>query len=47
MTAQKYFKQQGPAEQLRNPTRAETLDACKRAFEKGYTAGFKKTHAQK
>jgi len=44
MTAQKYFEQQGPAEQLRNPTRAETLDACKRAFEKGYTAGFKKTH---
>jgi flagellar biosynthesis/type III secretory pathway protein FliH len=44
MTAQKYFEQQGSSEQLRNPSRAGTLEACKRAFQKGYTAGFKKTH---
>jgi len=47
MTAQKYFEEQGPVEQLRNPTRAGTLEACKQAFRKGYTAGFKKTHPQK
>ena len=47
MTAKKYFEQQGPAEDLRNPTRAQTLEACKRAFKNGYTAGFKKTHLQK
>jgi hypothetical protein len=46
MTAQKYFDQQGSAEQLQNPSRAGTLEACKRAFKKGYTAGFKKTHQQ-
>jgi len=46
MTAQKYFEQQGPAEQLQNPTRAADLQAFKQAFEKGYTAGFKKTHPQ-
>jgi len=46
MMAQKYFVQQGPGEQLRNPSRAGGLDACKQAFEKGYTAGFKKTHPQ-
>jgi len=46
MTAQKYFEQQGPAEQLRNPSRAGGLEACKQALEKGYTAGFKKTHPQ-
>jgi hypothetical protein len=44
MVAQKYFKQEGPAEQLQNPARAADLQAFKRAFEKGYTAGFKKTH---
>jgi hypothetical protein len=44
MTAQKYFEQQGPAEQLQNPSRAADLQAFKQAFEKGYTAGFKKTH---
>ena len=44
MTAQKYFGQQGPREQLQNPTRAQGLEAFKQAFEKGYTAGFKKTH---
>jgi uncharacterized membrane-anchored protein len=42
ITAQKYFEQQGPAEQLQNPSRAADLQA----FEKGYTAGFKKTHPQ-
>src|SRR6266480_3173717 len=40
--AQKYFKQEGPAEQLQNPSRAADLQACKQAFKKGYTAGFKK-----
>ena len=45
-TAQKYFEQQGPAEQLQNPSRAADLQAFKQAFEKGYTAGFKKTHPQ-
>jgi hypothetical protein len=47
MTAQKYFEQQGPAEQLQNPTRGDTLEDCKLAFKKGYAAGFKKTHPQK
>jgi hypothetical protein len=46
ITAEKYFQQQGPAEQLQNPSRAADLQAFKRAFEKGYTAGFKKTHRQ-
>jgi uncharacterized membrane-anchored protein len=45
--AQKYFKQQGPAEQHQNPSRAADLQGFKQAFEKGYTAGFKKTHPQK
>jgi hypothetical protein len=44
MTAQKYFEQQGPAQQLQNPSRAADLQAFKQAFKKGYTAGFKKTH---
>ena len=46
-TAKKYFEQQGSTEQLRNPSRAGTLEACKQAFKKGYTTGFKKTHPQK
>jgi hypothetical protein len=46
LTAQKYFEQQSPAEQLQNPTRAADLRAFKEAFKKGYTTGFKKTHAQ-
>ena len=46
LTAQKYFEQQGPAEQLQNPTRAADLQAFKEAFKKGYTTGFKKTHLQ-
>jgi hypothetical protein len=46
MTAQKYFEQQGPSEQVQNPTREQGLPAFKQAFKKGYTAGFKKTHPQ-
>ena len=46
IVAQKYFKQEGPAEQLQNPSRAADLQAFKQAFEKGYTVGFKKTHPQ-
>jgi len=46
MIAQKYFKQQGPGEQLRSPSRAAELQAWNMAFEKGYTDGFKKTHPQ-
>jgi hypothetical protein len=46
MTAQKYFEQQGPGEQLRSPSRAGELQAWKEAFKKGYTEGFKKTHPQ-
>ena len=46
MTTQKYFEQQGPAEQLQNPSRAADLQAFKQAFKKGYAAGFKKTHQQ-
>jgi hypothetical protein len=46
ITAQKYFEQQGPTEQLQNPSRTADLQAFKQAFEKGYTAGFKKTHPQ-
>ena len=44
MTAGKYFQQQGPAQQLENPSRKADLQAFKQAFQKGYTAGFKKTH---
>src|SRR5262245_37420695 len=46
MTAQKYFEQQGPAEQLQNPSRAADLQGFKQAFAKGYTVGFKKTHRE-
>ena len=46
MMAQKYFEQQGSGEQLRNPSRAGSLEACKQAFEKGYADGFKKTQPQ-
>ena len=46
MTAQKYFEQQGPAEQLQNPSRAADLQAFKQAFKKAHTVGFKKTHPQ-
>jgi hypothetical protein len=43
---EKYFQQQGPPEQLQNPSRATDLEAFKQAFKRGYTAGFKKTHRQ-
>src|SRR5437667_10220259 len=46
MMAQKYFEQQGFGEQLRNPSRAGGLDACKQAFVKVYNAGFKKANQQ-
>jgi hypothetical protein len=46
IVAQKYFKQEGPAEQLQNPSRAADLEAFKKAFREGYIAGFKKTHPQ-
>src|SRR5215471_10428125 len=46
IVAQKYFKQEGPTEQLQNPSRAADLEAFKKAFREGYTAGFKKTHPQ-
>jgi hypothetical protein len=46
VTVQKYFEQQGPAEQLQNPSRAADPQAFKQAFQKGYTAGFNKTHRQ-
>jgi hypothetical protein len=45
-TAQKYFAQQGPPEQLQNPSRDGDLQAFKQAFEKDYTAGYKKTHPE-
>ena len=44
VTAQKLFEQQGPAEQLQNPTRAADPQAFKQAFQKSYTAGFNKMH---
>jgi hypothetical protein len=47
MMAQKCLQQQGPEEQLRNPSGAAGLESCKQAFEKGYAAGFKKTHPQR
>ena len=46
MMAEKYFKQQGSADQLRSPSRASELQAWKQAFENGYTDGFKKAHPQ-
>ncbi|HEY7000803.1 MAG TPA: hypothetical protein VH330_03595 [Candidatus Udaeobacter sp.] len=46
-TAQKYFEEQGPAEQLQNPSREADLEAFKHVFVKGYTAGFKSTHPQR
>jgi len=45
-TAQKYFEQQGPPEQLQNPSREADMEAFKQAFGKGYREGYKKTHPQ-
>jgi hypothetical protein len=46
MMAQKYLEQQGSDDELRNPSPAGGLQARKKAFEKGYTDGFKKTHPE-
>jgi hypothetical protein len=46
MMAQKYFKQQGSGDQLRNSSRTAELQAWDLAFENGYTDGFKKTHSR-
>jgi hypothetical protein len=46
MMAQKYLEQQGSGDELRNPSPAGGLQARKKAFEKGYTDGFKKTHPE-
>jgi hypothetical protein len=46
MMAQKYFKQQGSGDQLRNSSRTAELQAWDLAFENGYTDGFKKTHGR-
>jgi hypothetical protein len=42
--AQKYFEHQGSSNELQNPPPPGGLEARKRAFKKGYTDGFKKTH---
>jgi hypothetical protein len=47
MMAQRYFEQQGSGSELRNPPPAGGLEARKKAFEEGYTDGFKKTHPEK
>jgi len=44
MMAEKYFKQQGSADQLPSPSRASEVQAWKQAFENGYTDGLKKAH---
>jgi hypothetical protein len=46
MMAQKYFEQQGLGDELKNPSPAGGLQARKKAFVKGYTEGFKKTHPE-
>jgi hypothetical protein len=46
MMAQKYFKQQGTGNQLRNPSRAGELQVWDLGFENGYSDGFNKTHPQ-
>jgi hypothetical protein len=46
MMAQKYFEQLGSGDELRNPSPAGGLQARKKAFGKGYTDGFKKTHPE-
>jgi hypothetical protein len=46
LMAQKCFEQQGSGDELRNPSRAGGLEACKQAFKNGYTDGYKKTHPQ-
>ncbi len=46
MMAQKYFKQHGTGNQLRNPSRAGELQNWDLGFENGYSDGFKKTHSR-
>jgi hypothetical protein len=46
MMAQKYFKQQGTDNRLRNPSRAGELQVWDLGFENGYSDGFKKTHSR-
>jgi hypothetical protein len=46
MTAEKYFEQQGPAQQRQNPSRKADLQAFKQAYKKGYEAGFKKNQPE-
>jgi hypothetical protein len=44
MMTQKYFKQQGSGNQLRNPSRAGNQQTWDQGFENGYTDGFNNTH---
>jgi hypothetical protein len=46
MMVQKYFPEQAPGDELRNPSPAGGLQVRKQAFAKGYADGFKKTHPQ-
>jgi hypothetical protein len=46
MMAQKYFKQHGTGNQLRNPSPAGELQAWDLGFENGYSDGFNRTHSR-
>jgi hypothetical protein len=46
MMAQKYFEYQASGDVLQNPPQPGGLEGRKKAFEKGYRHGFKKTHPQ-
>jgi hypothetical protein len=46
MMAQKHFPQEGPVDELRNPSPAGGLQARKEAFKQGYTEGFQKAHPE-
>jgi hypothetical protein len=46
MMAQKYFKQHGTGNQLRNPSPAGELQPWDLGFENGYSDGFNKTHSR-
>ena len=45
MMAQKYFKQQGTGNQLRNSSRAGEMQVGDLGFENGCSDGFKETHS--
>ena len=47
LVAEKYFEQEGSADQLQNPPPPGGLEARKQAFEQGYREGFKKVHPKK